>query len=62
MPSLDKSRRAHTVESGHNPGLRVKEIIAAVETVGNDGSALLGVIQTQIDGFEFIVYYSQVLY
>lgn len=60
MPSLDKSRYAHTVESGHNSGLIVNEIIAAVETVGNDGSALLGVIQALIDGFEFIVYYSQV--
>lgn len=40
MPSLDKSRCAHTVESRHIPGLIVNEIIAAVETVGNDGSAL----------------------
>lgn len=40
MPLLDKSRYAHTVESGHIPELIVNEIIAAVETVGNDGSAL----------------------
>lgn len=56
MPSLDKSRYAHTVESGHIPGLIVNEIIAAVEY----GSALFGIIQTMIDGFEFVVYYNQV--
>lgn len=37
---LDKSRYAHTVESGHIPGLIINEIIAPVETVGNYGSVL----------------------
>lgn len=59
MPSPDKSRYSHTVESGHIPGLIVNEIFAAVETVG---SALFGIIQSIIDGFEFVGDYNQVLY